>query len=515
MRGNLVPPAASLCAAALTLSFLAAPAAATPSVAIPPHPALPRAAAPPRVPGATHSLRLVPLGPGHRAAPGHGRVRGPQGLPAREVPPFSLVGIVWDDATTELRGRAQVRTRPLGGRSWSEWRDVQTHDDDRPDLDSPESRAGTLRGSTAPLWVGASDAVQVRVNPEPAAGGRLAEGTALPSGMRVELVDPGHDPAPARPRAARGLSAPPPAPGPSDEEAASSAANFPLAPLGATEIPAVGRPESAKDVEATHVDGTNVAEGHPISDGHGAADPEAEPTDRPQQGAPDSGADNGDGEGSADVSDPDADSDLDAGRYVGPRPRIVTRAGWGADESIREKGFVYNKTVHAAFVHHTASGNGYGCGQSPSVIRGIYRYHVVSSGWRDIGYNFLVDKCGTVYEGRAGGVAKPVRGAHTLGFNTNSMGIAVLGTFGRSDPSSAALTAVATLSAWKLGLYGVNPAGTATLVSGGGNLFKKGSSVRLRAISGHRDGYATECPGDQLYNRLGTARSTASRLQGR
>ncbi|GAA3060420.1 hypothetical protein GCM10020000_49330 [Streptomyces olivoverticillatus] len=87
--------------------------------------------------------------------------------------------------------------------------------------------------------------------------------------------------------------------------------------------------------------------------------------------------------------------------------------------------------MKAAFVHHTASGNGYSCAQSASVIRGIYRYHVVSSGWRDIGYNFLIDKCGTVYEGRAGGVAKPVRGAHTLGFNTNSMGIAVLGSFGK------------------------------------------------------------------------------------
>ncbi len=140
---------------------------------------------------------------------------------------------------------------------------------------------------------------------------------------------------------------------------------------------------------------------------------------------------------------------------------------------------------------------------------------MVSSGWRDLGYNFLVDKCGTVYEGRAGGVAKPVRGAHTLGFNTNSMGIAVLGSFGRSSPPAAALNAIATLTAWKLGLYDVNPLGTATLVSGGGNLYKKGSSVRLKVISGHRDGYATECPGDQLYNRLGSTRSRAARLQGR
>lgn len=115
--------------------------------------------------------------------------------------------------------------------------------------------------------------------------------------------------------------------------------------------------------------------------------------------------------------------------FIGPRPRIVTRRGWGANENLRERGFVYTKKVKAAFVHHTASGNKYSCSQVPSLIRGIYRYHVVSSGWRDIGYNFLVDKCGNIYEGRAGGVAKAVKGAHTLGFNTNSMGIAVLGNF--------------------------------------------------------------------------------------
>src|SRR5207302_9078077 len=105
----------------------------------------------------------------------------------------------------------------------------------------------------------------------------------------------------------------------------------------------------------------------------------------------------------------------------------------------------------AAFAPHTASGNGYGCSQAASAIRGIHRYHVKSMGCRDIGYNFLVDKCGDIHEGRAGGVAKPVLGAHTLGFNTNSMGIAVLGSFGTAKPPTAALNAIARLTAWKLG----------------------------------------------------------------
>ncbi|MFF7730761.1 peptidoglycan recognition protein [Streptomyces sp. NPDC008001] len=463
MRGILVSSTVTACAAALTLPFLAAPSSASPSTQDPGVTAR-------SVPGSTQSLPLVPL---H----GKSRMSGPetapeQGLPQREVKPFSLVGIVWDDAGAELRGHAEVRTRPLGSREWADWQEVSTHDDDRPDTDSPEARRGRVRGSTAPLWVGASDAVQVRVRPD--AAGRTSTG-ALPSGMRLELVDPGADRTPR--------SAAPPVP--SENELAASAANVPLAPLGATEIPALAKPASEGDVEYT---GIGEVQSEDDEDGYASED---------------------------DADDSGRSDSAEGGRYVGPRPRIVTRAGWGADESLRESGFVYTGAVRAAFVHHTASGNRYSCSQSPSLVRGIYRYHVVSSGWRDIGYNFLIDKCGTIYEGRAGGVARPVKGAHTLGFNSNSMGIAVLGTFGTSNPAGAAVDAVADLTAWKLGLFGANPAGTTTLVSGGGNLFKKGTKAKLKVISGHRDGFSTECPGDRLYSKLGAARSAAARLQGR
>ncbi|RAJ55757.1 N-acetylmuramoyl-L-alanine amidase [Streptomyces sp. KhCrAH-43] len=201
--------------------------------------------------------------------------------------------------------------------------------------------------------------------------------------------------------------------------------------------------------------------------------------------------------------------------YIGPRPRIVTRKGWGADEKLREKGFAYTRTVKAAFVHHTATGNTYRCSQAPSVIRGIYRFHVRSNGWRDLGYNFLVDKCGNVYEGRAGGVTRAVLGAHTLGFNTDTMGVAVLGTYRDSRPPAAAVTAISRLTAWKLGLSGADPKGKVRLVSAGGGRYKKGRRIEMNVISGHRDGFATDCPGARLYKKLGTARTTAARLQGR
>ncbi|MEU6664102.1 peptidoglycan recognition protein [Streptomyces sp. NPDC046821] len=464
MRGLLASSVGVTCAAALALPLAlptgAGAATASPAPGTRAAAAVPGLGAAEAVPGSTQSLRLSAL-PHDRAL----RAPGEQGLTRREVRPFSLVGVVWDDPSAALEGRVQVRTRATRGAGWSDWQDVETHNDEHaPDLGTAEHDSGRLRGATAPLWVGASDGVEVRVRPESTgvrrAGNSEASAQApLPKGMRLELVDPGVEPPPggAQADASRGAAAK------AAESAAASAVNADLAPQGATTIPAL----SKKETEAELL----VARG-------GEADAKVRP-------------------------------------YIGARPGIVTRKGWGADESIRERDFVYTSKVKAAFVHHSATGNNYTCAQAPSVIRGIYRYHVKSMGWRDIGYNFLVDKCGTIYEGRAGGVAKPVMGAHTLGFNTNSMGIAVLGTFASTAPPAAAVKGIADLTAWKLGLYGVNPSGKTYLTSAGGNLYRKGTNVRLNVISGHRDGFATECPGRLLYDKLGTARTTSARLQGR
>ncbi|WP_380279134.1 peptidoglycan recognition protein [Kitasatospora purpeofusca] len=207
------------------------------------------------------------------------------------------------------------------------------------------------------------------------------------------------------------------------------------------------------------------------------------------------------------------------GRRTGdqaPRPEIVTRAGWGADESVRESGFVYTGQVRAVFVHHTATATAYDCADAPRVIRAIYQYHVQSNGWRDIGYNFLVDRCGTVYEGRAGGTDLPVHGAHTLGFNTDSAGVAAIGTYVEDVPPPELLTGLARVSAWKLGLTGRDAAGHVKLVSGSSaSRYPAGTTVTFDAVSGHRDGFATECPGAALYPQLPAIRTEAARLQGR
>ncbi|MBM7441783.1 peptidoglycan recognition protein [Streptomyces sp. HB132] len=479
MRALLATSIGVTCATALTLP-LAAPAPAAPALS--PVAQAP-AAAPAEPAGSTQSLPLRPLADATPRATGRPTESmtppAARGLLRRDAHRFSLVGVVWDDADAELHGTVQVRTRATGTAKWSGWQSLETHNTDHAaDPGTPERDSGRVRGSTAPLWVGDSDGVEVRVRSENAGPRSGAPDTSpLPAGLQVELVDPGEDPVEPR---AEGTPAPgtssavtagtssagsatpatavlPESAGLTMAAAESSAVNADLAPLGATEITALSKAESEEQAVV----------------GAGA---------KP---------------------------------FVGPRPGIVTRKGWGADESLRERAFAYTSTVKAAFVHHSATGNNYTCAQAPSVLRSIYRYHVKSSGWRDFGYNFAVDKCGKIYEGRAGGVTKPVLGAHTLGFNSNSMGIAVLGTYSSKNPPAAAVTAIAKLTAWKLGLFGRNPKGKVTLVSGGSGKYKKGAKARLNVISGHRDGFATECPGIRLYKKLGTARTSSAKLQGR
>ena len=184
------------------------------------------------------------------------------------------------------------------------------------------------------------------------------------------------------------------------------------------------------------------------------------------------------------------------------RPAIITRAGWGADESIRRGPPSYAPSVKMAFVHHTDTATVYPCSDAPRIIRGIYAYHVLSNGWNDIGYNFLVDRCGRVYEGRYGGTTRPVIGAHTLGMNTSSTGIAMIGDFTSVRPTTAAVTALERLLAWRLDVAHVDPLAHAEMISGGNEYFHPGQHVVLRVISGHRDGSATSCPGAALYAML-------------
>src|SRR3954454_12773469 len=190
-------------------------------------------------------------------------------------------------------------------------------------------------------------------------------------------------------------------------------------------------------------------------------------------------------------------------------PPIYSRAQWGADEKLMGWDHEYAPTIKAATVHHTADGNNYTAADVPGIMRSIYAYHAVSLGWGDIGYNVVVDKFGRAWEGRSGGLASTVIGAHAGGFNTGTFGVSMLGNYDIVDTTPAMIETVASVVAWKLSLYGVNPRGRVTLTSAGGGTAKyaKGVSVTLPTIFAHRDVGATACPGKYGYSHMDQIRA--------
>jgi hypothetical protein len=195
-----------------------------------------------------------------------------------------------------------------------------------------------------------------------------------------------------------------------------------------------------------------------------------------------------------------------------PQPTINPRSSWGASNCPPRRAASYG-SVKASFIHHTVNANNYTSSQVPVMILSICRYHRNTNGWDDIGYNFLVDKYGRLWEGRAGGIDKAVIGAHTLGYNSESTGIANLGTNTSVQATSVSLDAMAKLIRWKLPLHGQPTEGTVTLTSGGGsgNRYPAGTRVTFNRISGHRDAFNTTCPGDALYAQLPDLRRRSDR----
>lgn len=203
---------------------------------------------------------------------------------------------------------------------------------------------------------------------------------------------------------------------------------------------------------------------------------------------------------------------------VTPKPTIYSRAQWGADESWRDPTSLHYFEIHGGFVHHTVNSNDYTAAEVPAIIRGIYYFHTHSRGWSDIGYNFLIDKFGRIWEGRYGGVDRPVVGAHAYGVNDYAFGVAAIGNFcnpahdGSScttnvQPTSAMLNAEGALFAWKLSLSGIAANATSATIAG---------VTFPSPILGHRDAAKvtslndTECPGYNLYVQIPTIRKIAA-----
>jgi hypothetical protein len=201
-------------------------------------------------------------------------------------------------------------------------------------------------------------------------------------------------------------------------------------------------------------------------------------------------------------------------RQIGAPP-IITRSEWGGDSVTPRSGPAYGQ-VQMAFVHHTVNANDYGPEDSAAIVLGIARYHRDHNGWNDIGYNFLVDQYGQIFEGRAGGIELAIVGAQAQGFNSVSTGVACIGTFTSVAPPTAALDAIAHVVGWKLSLHGIPVDGAVTVTSAGGetNRYSAGTPVTFQRVSGHRDGNATSCPGDVLYAQLPELRIRAAQYAG-
>ena len=203
----------------------------------------------------------------------------------------------------------------------------------------------------------------------------------------------------------------------------------------------------------------------------------------------------------------------------GDRPKVISRRQWGANRDQGgckpREGAEYGK-VKAASVHHTVTAVSYSEREARAMVLGICRYHRNSNGWNDIGYNALVDRFGNIYAGRDGGLGRPVIGAQAQGFNSQTTGVAVLGTHTSTPISRSAMRGLTRWLAWKLPEHGSDATGKVRMTSAGGETarYPSGTKIRTLRIIGHRVTNYTSCPGDALADKLPKLRRKVIRKIG-
>lgn len=189
---------------------------------------------------------------------------------------------------------------------------------------------------------------------------------------------------------------------------------------------------------------------------------------------------------------------------LGVEQEIIPRAEWGCGPECAPRAAPEFANVTHLVVHHSAGANQ--ASNWAAVVRSIWVLHVQGNGWNDIGYNYLIDPNGAVYEGRAGGDG--VIGAHFSGVNTGTMGVCLMGTYGATPPAQPALESLRRLLVWQSAKWKLDPSGQS---------LHRSSNLILNTISGHRDAGlspnasgATECPGNALYTYLPEFRRRAA-----
>ncbi|HXE44854.1 MAG TPA: N-acetylmuramoyl-L-alanine amidase [Conexibacter sp.] len=201
---------------------------------------------------------------------------------------------------------------------------------------------------------------------------------------------------------------------------------------------------------------------------------------------------------------------------AGGAPPIVPRSAWDPHDTCHPRAPARYGRVDFAIVHHTESLSFYTPSESAAIVLGICLFHRDGNRWNDLGYDLLVDRYGTIFDGRAGGAGQPVTGAQAGGWNAVSTGVAMIGSFGVSPPPPAAVRSLERALAWKLSLAGVPALGAVTERSTGSdpadNRWRRGALVRFQRIAGHRDADLTDCPGNALYALLPQVRHAVAAL---
>ena len=378
-----------------------------------------------------------------------------------EVDGFLVAGFTWSGSEALPTG-TQIYLRVREGGVWSSWYLNEAADA------GPDDASGN--GGTDEFVTGGADAVQAAV---------VSGGRALPTDLTLALV-------PAKPAGEEVLS---------DDDVTTTQAG----PTAIAQDTAVTQEQLVdRLVDATapvgSEDGTTADEGTDVSETTGATASAATSA----------------GHG-VNLDLPTALAATTTANGL-PVP-VVTRAEWGANQAYMTWSPKYANAAHVV-VHHTAGTNNYTAAQSASIVAGIYYYHAVTLDWGDIGYNFLVDKYGQVFEGRYGTLSsaagKMVIGGHARGVNTGTMGISMMGNYVSTSPTDVQIDRVGKMAGWFLKRSGVtNASASASFTILTTEKYKAGQVVNLPRILAHRDVGYTTCPGDGGYSKMGQIRSVA------
>ena len=388
-----------------------------------------------------------------------------------QVDRFLVAGFTWVGGADLPEGvRIYLRVRENG--TWSPWYLNEEADSGRDDRET---------AGTGEFVTGGADAVQASV-----------VGTSLPAGLKLVLV-------PSQPQGEEVLD--------SGDVSTTDAAPTPVVEEAAAWQPGTGRAETSGSIGGSAVPSAPELT-TPLTTSAVSTTAGLSPSTVPATVSATVPA-------TVPVSVPAAVSvAVPAGTTANGLPvPVTTRAEWGANASYMSWDPDYESAGHVV-VHHTAGTNNYSAGQSASIVRGIYYYHAVTLDWGDIGYNFLIDKYGTVFEGRSGSVAAPAGemsvGAHARGVNTGTMGLSMMGDYSSVSPSEAQLSSVGRMAGWFLKRAGITDAnGRAGLHVWTTERYQAGSTISMPRILGHRDVGYTTCPGNVGYSKLGTIRTIA------